>query len=121
MKTNKSILILIIANLLIMMESNSQIKSVLDSKENKYFIGFEIFVQADNETKIQINKENSLDKYVLFDSTLNRDEYVVFIYSEYFEAERVKYKDKLIIKIPEISSGAYYLVLKTKQKFIFIK
>ena len=106
--------------------SFAQIKTVRDSKSDRFNIGFMISVEPETETRVIITKEDSTVGIVLFDDSLKEREDIVFLFQSVWEEEKANFANDKVISIPLEASGFYnlYLIAKedtTKEKFMLTK
>lgn len=112
-----------LTNLINISSSNAQVKTILDSKCHKYFIGFAIPVYANTQSEISICGEDSVLKVILFDGDVSQTEELVFIFEgeqSNFEKEKTNYPENKVYPIPVDKSGIYYINVIYRQKFVIV-
>lgn len=113
----------VLTNLINFSSSNAQVKTILDSKYHKYFIGFTIPIYANTQSEISICGEDSVLKVILFDSDVSQTEELVFILKgeqSNFEQEKTNYPENKVYPIPIDKSGIYYINVIYRQKIVLV-
>jgi hypothetical protein len=114
------ILFLILFNLGIYSLCHTQIKSILDSKYNRFSIGFKVEVYPNTNAIITIFSEDSLNNILLFDSTVSETQELIFIFKSTYEKEKVYYPNNKVYPIPLDKPGIYYINVIYRKKFMLV-
>jgi hypothetical protein len=113
--------LVVVLLLIISAKSESQVKCLWDTEYKKFCIGFQIFVPSNDRTKILICNEDKTIEHLLFDSTLEKNDSLYFIFEGMSEKERSNYWGLKLYSIPLFKSGIYYIEYSIRQKFVLVK
>jgi hypothetical protein len=101
----------------------AQVQTILDSKYQRFFVGFKIQINAGYKTKVLLISEDSLEKkVVLYDSVVSESQEIIFLQSgDSYEGEKAKYPNNNVCAIPILESGVYFLKVEYQKRVILIK
>ncbi len=101
--------------------SFAQFKSLYDSKYKKFNVGFKLEIPPNQQVQISFYNKDSSFSAILLDTTFQKKQKVIMLFSENMDSEKNNYSKYFIIAIPKVNSGIYYMQLIVREKFLLTK
>ena len=132
----KIIIIFFVINLFLFQERDSSTINYQDDirltpiyfladDDGSHFYHFRTIIYPNYRTSIYLTPEDSSYTYVLFDNLLETEKNLIIAHQDSLESVRKKYFDYIVIPLPKIDQGVYFLIYKYrsithKYKFLYL-